>query len=153
MPKIVSALGQPEEEAVEMVPLFIRWVAGTMFIVAAFAPKLATADEAISGQWRADQGHNVLIVMDVLADGHWASQTVQDDKVVAELAGSYQQTPKNATTGMIVWTPVKAKTTQEHGAATVETDDYTLENGGETLKLVTQKTKEEMVFQNHMAQQ
>jgi len=28
MPKIVSALGQPEEEAVEMVPLFIRWVAG-----------------------------------------------------------------------------------------------------------------------------
>jgi hypothetical protein len=42
---------------------------------------------------------------------------------------------------------------RRHGAATVETDDYTLEHGGETLKLVTQKTKEEMVFQKHMAQQ
>src|SRR5690349_24951429 len=117
-----------------------------------FLPTLATADESISGQWRADQGHNVIIVMDVLVDGYWSSETVQDDKVVAQLAGSYQQTKKDTTSGTITWTPVKSKTTEEHGAATVETDDYTLENGGQTLKLVTQKNKEEMVFQKHMAQ-
>ena len=112
----------------------------------AFAPRLATADEAVSGQWRADQGHNVIIVMDVLVDNHWASETVQDDKVVAQFAGTYQQTSKSPTTGTIVWTPVKSKVTQEHDAAQVETDDYTLEDGGQTLKLTMQKTKEEMVF-------
>src|SRR4051812_43257211 len=47
----------------------------------ASAPRLAIANEAISGQWRADLGHNVIIVMDVLVDNHWASETVQDDKV------------------------------------------------------------------------
>jgi len=116
----------------------------------AFAPRLATADEAISGQWRADQGHNVIIVMDVLADNHWASETVQDDKVVAQFAGTYQQTSKSPTSGTIVWTPVKSKVAQEHDAARVETDDYTLGDGGQTLTLVTQNDK--MVFKKHMAQ-
>jgi hypothetical protein len=116
----------------------------------AFAPRLATADEAISGQWRADLGHNVIIVMDVLVDNHWASETVQDDKVVAQFAGTYQQTAKSPTTGSIVWTPVNSKVAQEHGAAQVETDDYTLGDGGQTLALVTQKDK--MVFKKHMAQ-
>lgn len=125
----------------------------TALLIAAisFAPALAVADEAISGQWRADLGHDVIIVMDVLVDGHWASQTVQGDKVVAELAGTYEQTAKDATSGTIVWTPVKAKTTAEHGAATVETDDYTLQNDGQTLKLVTQKNQE-MLFQKHTVQ-
>jgi hypothetical protein len=118
----------------------------------AFAPRLATADEAISGQWRANLGHNVIIVMDVLVDNHWASETVEDDKVVAQFAGTYQQTTKSPTTGTIVWTPVKSKVTQEHGTAQVEADDYTLDDGGQTLKLVTQKTKEEMVFKKHLAQ-
>ena len=118
----------------------------------ASAPKLAIANEAISGQWRADLGHNVIIVMDVLVDNHWASETVQDDKVVAQLAGTYQQTTKSPTTGTIVWTPVKSKVAQEHGAAQVETDDYTLEDGGQTLRLVTQQTKEEMAFKKHMVQ-
>jgi hypothetical protein len=116
----------------------------------AFAPRLATADEAISGQWRADLGHNVIIVMDVLVDNHWASETVQDDKVVAQFAGTYQQMAKSPTTGSIVWTPVNSKVAQEHGAAQVETDDYTLGDGGQTLTLVTQKDK--MVFKKHMAQ-
>lgn len=110
-----------------------------------FAPALAAADEHISGQWRADLGHNVVIVMDVLADGHWASQTVQDNKVVAEMAGTYEQKPTNATSGSIVFTPVKSKVSQEHGAATVETDRYTLQNGGQVLRLVTGKN-EQMVF-------
>jgi hypothetical protein len=127
-------------------------LAGTVFCrrrllaaIIVFAPTLALPDEGISGQWRADPGHNVIIVMDVLADGHWASQTVQNEKVVAEMAGTYEQKPTNSTSGSIVFTPVKSKVSQEHGAATVEADRYTLENGGEVLRLVTNKN-EEMVF-------
>ena len=105
--------------------------------VIALTPTLAMADESISGQWQAHLGHNVIIAMDVLADGHWASQTVQSDKVVAELAGTYQQNKTNATSGTLVFTPVKAKTTQEHGAAEVEQDKYTLEQGGRVLRLVS----------------
>ena len=45
------------------------------------APMLAWADQTIAGQWQADLGHEVIIAMDVLADGHWASQTVQNDNL------------------------------------------------------------------------
>lgn len=105
--------------------------------VIAFTPMLAMADESISGQWRANLGHNVIVAMDVLADGYWTSQTVQSNKVVAEMAGSYEQNKTNATSGTLVFTPVKAKTTQEHGAAQVEQDKYTLEQGGKVLRLVS----------------
>lgn len=118
---------------------------GLLAALVVFAPALAKADESISGQWRAHPGHNVIIVMDVLSDGHWASETVQDDKVVAEMAGTYEQKPTNRTSGSIVFTPVKSKVSQEHGAATVETDQYTLESGGKVLRLVTNKT-DQMVF-------
>jgi len=97
----------------------------------------ALADQTISGQWRADLGHNVIIVMDVLVDGHWSSQTVQDDKVVAEMAGSYDQTKKTATTGTIIFKPVTAKTSAAHGEAKVEEDTYTLAANGTVLRLVT----------------
>ena len=118
-----------------------------LLLTAALAlyPMLALADEHIAGQWRADLGHGVLINMDVLADGHWASQTVQNDKVVAEMAGTYEQKPGNSTSGSIVFTPVKSKVSQEHGAATVETDRYTLESGGNVLRLVTNE-KDQMIF-------
>jgi len=96
------------------------------------------ADESISGQWRADLGHNVIIVMDVLLDGHWSSQTVQDEKVVAEMAGTYEQTRKTDTSGTLVFKPVTAKTSKEHGAAKVEKDTYTLEGKGMVLRLVTE---------------
>jgi hypothetical protein len=118
---------------------------GLLAAVIVFAPTLAIADESISGQWRADLGHNVIIVMDVLADGHWASQTVQDNKVVAEMAGTYEQKRTNNTSGSIVFNPVKSKVSEEHGAATVETDKYTLENRGSVLRLVTGKN-ESMTF-------
>jgi hypothetical protein len=118
---------------------------GLLAALVMFAPALAKADESISGQWRANPGHNVIIVMDVLADGHWASQTVQNDKVVAEMAGTYEQKPGNSTSGSIVFAPVKSKVSQEHGAATVETDRYTLESGGNVLRLVTNE-KDQMIF-------
>ena len=122
-----------------------------LLLTAALAiyPMLALADEHIAGQWRADLGHRVLINMDVLADGHWVSQTIQDDKVVAELAGTYEQTPTNDTSGKIVFTPLKSKVTAEHGAAKVEEDTYTLSDDGKTLILTS--GKETMRFHNTTA--
>lgn len=113
-----------------------KLLVGLMFAV---APSLALADESIAGQWQADMGHDVSIVMDVIADGHWFSTTVQDGKVVAELAGTYTQTKTNDATGRLVFTPLNSKVKQEHGPATVEEDDYTLSGNGEVLSLVSAK--------------
>jgi hypothetical protein len=118
---------------------------GLLATVIVFAPALAKADSSISGQWRTDPGHKVIIVMDVLSDGHWASQTVQNNRVVAEMAGTYEQKPTSPTSGSIVFTPVKSKVNPEHGAATVETDHYRLEKDGKVLRLVTNKN-DQMVF-------
>jgi hypothetical protein len=79
----------------------------------------------------------VVIVMDVLVDGHWSSQTVQDNKVVAEMAGTYEQTKTSNTAGKLVFKPVTSKTSAEHGAAKVEEDDYTLTGDGKVLRLVS----------------
>ncbi len=105
--------------------------------VLAMTPMLAMADESISGQWQANQGHGVIIAMDILVDGHWFSQTVQNDKVVAEMAGTYDQTKKTDASGTLVFTPVTSKTTAAHGAAKVEKDTYTLSDKGKVLRLVT----------------
>ena len=107
--------------------------------IIALTPMLAMADESISGQWEANLGHNVIVAMDVLADGHWTSQTVQSNKVVAEMAGTYEQAKASATTGTLTFSPVKSRTTEEHGAAQVEKDKYTLERGGKVLRLVSSK--------------
>ena len=120
-----------------------------LIAVLAVCPMLALADENISGQWRADQGHGVLINMDVLADGHWFSQTIQDDKVVAELAGTYEQTAADDAHGKIVFRPLKSKVAAEHGAAKVEEDTYTLTDGGKVLTLST--GSETMEFHNTTA--
>lgn len=103
----------------------------------AICPALAMADQSISGQWQANPGHGVLIVMDILVDGHWSSQTVQNKKVVAEMAGTYEQTKASDTTGKLVFKPITSKTTAEHGAAAVEEDDYALIQGGKVLRLVS----------------
>jgi hypothetical protein len=103
------------------------------------APTLAWADQTVAGQWQADLGHNVLIAMDVLADGHWSSQTVQNNKVVAEMAGTYEQKKESDTTGSLVFTPIQAKTSAEHGKAQIESDRYALEQNGRVLRLITGK--------------
>jgi hypothetical protein len=108
-----------------------------LFAAVAMCPTLAMADASIAGQWRANQGHGVLIVMDILVDGHWFSQTVQGDKVVAEMAGTYDQTKTTDASGKLVFTPVTSKTSTEHGAAKVEEDTYTLSRNGKVLRLVT----------------
>lgn len=121
-------------------------VAGLLALV----PLSAMADESISGQWQSDMNHGVVINMDVLADGHWFSETIQDNKVVAELAGTYQQTAKDDANGTIVFTPLKSKVTAEHGDAKVESDTYQIVDGGKTLKLTTDN--QTMVFRNTTAQ-
>ena len=73
--------------------------------VLSMCPMLAVADQSISGQWQANPGHGVLIVMDILVDGHWSSQTVQDGKVVAEIAGTYDQTKTTTAGGRAVSNP------------------------------------------------
>ncbi|MGH7154810.1 MAG: hypothetical protein ACREF3_12860 [Acetobacteraceae bacterium] len=103
----------------------------------ALVPTLAMADESISGQWQAHLPDNVIIAMDVLADGYWTSETVHKGMVVAQMAGSYEQKKTSSKAGTLVFTPVKSKVSQEHGAAQVETDKYTLETGGTVLRLVS----------------
>ncbi|HET6307149.1 MAG TPA: hypothetical protein VFG12_08185 [Rhodopila sp.] len=110
----------------------------------AFSPALAWADASIAGAWQADMGHGVIITMDILVDGHWNSETVQNNKVVAQMWGTYEQSPTDNTSGKLVFTPVKSKTSEEHGAATTEEDNYTLQKHGNVLRLVSDK--QTMVF-------
>jgi hypothetical protein len=113
---------------------------------AAFVPTLAMADESIAGQWQAHLPGNVIISMDVLADGYWTSETVQNDKVVAQMAGSYEQKKIGRRSGTLVFTPVKSKVSGEHGASQVETDKYSLHKGGTVLRLVP-ASNDAMVFE------
>jgi hypothetical protein len=112
----------------------------------AFVPTLAKADESISGQWQAHLPDNVIIAMDVLADGYWTSETVHNNTVVAQMAGSYKQQKITGRSGTLVFTPVKSKVSAEHGAAHVETDKYSLEKGGTVLRL-TSTGNDVMVFE------
>jgi hypothetical protein len=127
----------------------MRRVLATAWLLA--VPTLASADQSIAGQWQADLGHNVMIAMDVLADGHWASETVQSNKVVAQMAGTYDQRKQGETTGTLVFTPVKSSTSAEHGKAQVETDRYALEQNGRVLRLTT--GKDAMVFHKQAPKQ
>ena len=43
--------------------------------------------------------------------------------VVAEMAGTYDQTKTTDTTGKLVFKPITSKTSAEHGAAQVEEDE------------------------------
>jgi hypothetical protein len=115
-----------------------------LFAVIALTPLVAMADESISGPWQAALGHKVIIAMDVLADGHWSSQTVQGGKVIAEMAGTYRQDKTTDTTGTIVFTPVTSKTSAEHGEAQVETDKYELR--GISMLRLTSTSNDVMVF-------
>jgi hypothetical protein len=105
--------------------------------ILAMYPALAMADQSISGQWQANPGHGVLIVMDILVDGHWSSQTVQNSKVVAEMAGTYDQARISETAGKLVFKPLTSKTSAEHGAASIEEDEYELRDNGKVLRLVS----------------
>jgi hypothetical protein len=103
----------------------------------AFLPTLALADENVSGQWHSNIDEHSFIEMVILADGNWDSQTVQNDTVIAQMEGTYKQTPKDARHGVIIFTPTKSQTSKEHGQATPETDQYELSSDGKKLNLTT----------------
>lgn len=117
-------------------------------VATTLAPTLALADERIAGQWQAEVGKDAFISMAILADGYWTSETVHNKKVVAQMAGTYKQKGVNATSGTLVFTPTPSETkvSKEHGAATVETDHYSLQDGGKVLRLTTEGTNDVMVF-------
>jgi hypothetical protein len=116
--------------------------------VALLLPNAAFADKAVEGNWRANLGSNVAIVMSIAADGQWASKTLQNGKPVAAMSGSYTQTTESPSAGTLVFTPDTASTaSSEHGAPKVETDRYELAKGVLTL---TVEGSPPMVF--HMMQ-
>ena len=53
------------------------------------------------------------------------------------MAGTYEQKKQNETAGTLAFTPIKAKTSAEHGKAQMETDRYALEQNGHVLRLTT----------------
>jgi hypothetical protein len=57
--------------------------------------------------------------------------------VVAEMAGTYDQTTTTPATRKLVFKPVTSKTSAEHGAAKVEEDEYRLTGDGKVLRLVS----------------
>lgn len=117
-------------------------------LLIAFAHAPARADESIAGQWEADLGQGKSISMTILADGHWLSESIENNLKVGQMAGSYKQTRRNDTSGTLVFTPDLSKThvNRAHGAPRVETDQYTLADNGRTLRLKP-KSGSEMDFQ------
>ncbi len=113
----------------------MRWRELIIVGLLSASPGLAFADASVAGQWEADLGDNVKIAMDVLADGHWSSQTVQGDKVVAEMSGTYTQKKKNGTSGTLVFKPNSSHVSAQHAAPAVEYDTYSLQDDRKVLRL------------------
>lgn len=124
-----------------------------LLLIAALAisPTFAHADDHVAGQWQADLGHGVIINMDLLADGHWTSETIQDNKVVAEYAGTYEDTRTDDTHGKIVMMPYKSHVISgNHHQAKVEHDNYVISEGGKVATFTSGKDK--LIFHNMTAQ-
>ncbi len=105
-------------------------------LLAATLGTAAFADESVAGNWNADLGSGVTIKMNVGADGSWSSQTLQQDKVVRQMKGTYKQMPaKDGAAGTLVFTPTQASVSK--GKVQVETDKYELAGDGKLLKLTS----------------
>jgi hypothetical protein len=95
----------------------------------------AFADASVAGNWKADLGGNVVINMNVTPDGGWSSQTLQKNKVVRQMKGTYTQTPATEGKGTLVFTPTQA--TVKSGSVKPETDQYEVTDSGQRLKLTS----------------
>ena len=100
------------------------------------AGAMALADDNVSGAWRMDLGSDVVINMNVKPDGAWSSETLQKNKVVRQMQGTYKQKPATDGTGTLVFTPTQSKV-QGGKKAQVETDKYELGSDGKQLKLTS----------------
>ncbi len=104
---------------------------------------VALADESVSGDWHANLGGGVAIDMNMTPDGGWSSETLQRDKVVRQMSGTYTQMSSNDGTGTLVFTPKQASV--RSGEVQTETDKYRLAKDGKQLKLTSQG--DTMVFE------
>jgi hypothetical protein len=103
----------------------------------------AFADASVAGDWRADLGEGVAINMNVTPDGHWSSETLQNNKVVRQMRGDYRQTRQGNDNGTLVFRPTQSS----KGEAQVETDQYQLSENGSTMRLTA--GGDTMVFERH----
>jgi len=103
----------------------------------------AMADATVAGRWHADLGGGVTIDMQVAPDGGWSSRTLQHDKVVRQMRGTYKQEPTNNEAGTIVFTPTQYSA--KEGRVQTETDTYELGENGRQLKLTSEG--DTMVFE------
>jgi hypothetical protein len=103
----------------------------------------ALADASVAGNWHAAMGGGVAIDMKVSPDGAWSSKTLQHNKVVRQMKGTYTQTPAGDGAGTIVFTPTQVSV--KNGSVQTETDQYELANNGRQLKLTSEG--DTMVFE------
>ncbi len=109
-----------------------------LFFAALFSMTIgaaAVADENVSGKWRANVGGGVIINMNVTADGEWSSETLQRNRVVRQMKGTYKQTPSNEGSGTIVFTPTQSSV--KSGEVEPENDQYEMANKGRQMKLTS----------------
>lgn len=103
--------------------------------VATIGPALA--DATIAGNWRGDMGNHVVMNMTITDNGQWNSETRQGETLVSKMEGSYHQTPRSQTRGRVVFVPTHAETSATHGAARRETDQYSVADNGQVLRLTS----------------
>ncbi|MFL5289467.1 MAG: hypothetical protein ACJ8AW_53055 [Rhodopila sp.] len=96
----------------------------------------ALADSSVAGNWHAKLDGGVSIDMTVSPDGAWSSRTLQRNKVVRQMKGTYTQTPADNGTGTIVFTPTQVSV--KNGPVQTETDQYELVDNGRRLKLTSE---------------
>jgi len=118
----------------------------TPVLAALFSITIATAamaDASVAGNWHANLEGGVTIDMHVAPDGGWSSKTLQQNKIVRQMRGTYKQEPADNGTGTIVFTPTQYSAKKGH--VQTETDTYELGENGRQLKLTSEG--DTMVFE------
>jgi hypothetical protein len=99
------------------------------------ASTAALADASVAGNWHADLDSGVSIDMQVAPGGAWSSRTLQENKVVREMRGTYHQQHAGNDAGTLVFVPKHY--TGKTGKVETETDRYELGEDGKVLKLTS----------------
>jgi hypothetical protein len=101
------------------------------------------ADASVAGNWHANLDGGVSIDMQVAPDGAWSSRTLQRNKVVRQMRGTYSQDKSGGEAGTLVFTP--GRYTSKNGPVQTETDTYELSDNGRQMKLTSEG--DTMVFE------
>ncbi len=101
------------------------------------ATTIAFADASVAGHWKTDAGDGVTIDMHVMPNGKWNSETLQGNKIVRRMTGSYtQKQPSGNAAGEMVFTPTSAAAGTRN--VVTERDSYTLGENGQELRLTSE---------------